>query len=126
MDERRGKCKRDGAGFVKLRRRRIGPGIAVDQGFKWPVLRTSLAHVDLILTEEDMRVDDPATVRANTAGQLIEDVVSVLLRANSGDGVDRADIHVSSCTPGSIGGLLFSFLSKIIMTQTSTLRYTMM
>jgi len=101
MGDRRGKCKRDSTGFVKLRCGRIGPGIAIDQGFTLPVLRTSLAHVDLILTQEDMRVYDPTTVRANTTGQLIEDVVSIMLLANRGNGVYRAVLHASSCAPRS-------------------------
>src|SRR5260370_14961028 len=101
MGKRRRKCKRDGTGFVKLRCGRIGPGIGIDQGFTLPVFRTSLAHVDLILTQKDMGVYDPTTVRANTAGQLIEDVVSVLLCANKGEGGYRAVLHASSCAPRS-------------------------
>src|SRR5260370_38444589 len=77
------------------------PGIGIDQGFTLPVFRTSLAHVDLILTQKDMGVYDPTTVRANTTGQLIEDIVSVLLCANRGDGGYRAVLHASSCAPRS-------------------------
>src|SRR5215469_9624070 len=86
MGERRGKRKRDSTGFVKLRRGRICPGIAIDQGFKLPMLRTSLPHVDLILTQED---------------QLVEDIASIVLLAHRWDGLYRAILHTVSCAPRS-------------------------
>src|SRR5437763_16173343 len=100
IDDRRGKCQGDGARLVKLGRRRIGLGITIDQGFKSPMLRTALTHVDLILTEDHLSVYHPAALGTNTAGQFIEDIVSVVLLAHRRDGVEWVYVHATSFATG--------------------------
>ena len=71
----------DGARLVEACCGGIGLSITIDQSFKQTMLRTTLAHIHFIVTQEDMRIDDAAALRANAAGQLIEDVVSIFFLA---------------------------------------------
>src|SRR5258708_1178124 len=57
--------QRDGAGLVEARGGSIGLSITIDQSFKQTMLWTPLAHIHLIVTQENMRIDDPTALRAN-------------------------------------------------------------
>ncbi len=77
------KGERDGARLVELRRRRVGLGIAVDERLVLPVLGAAFAHVDLVVAQEDVRVDHAAALGADAARELVEDVVGVVLRVDA-------------------------------------------
>ena len=49
-----------------------------DVGDATAVVRAALAHVDFIVTQEDLAIDDAAAGGADGAGEFVEDVVSVL------------------------------------------------
>src|SRR5215470_5966801 len=69
----------DGAGLVEAGVADVGFGVGVDQGLEWAVVGTPLAHEYPALAKQDLRVDHAPAVRTDAAGQLIEDVVGVLL-----------------------------------------------
>ena len=67
------------ARLVELRGIRIGLRVAINQPFEHAMIRAALAHVDLVVANQDVRVDHAPAFRANAARQFIEDVVGVLL-----------------------------------------------
>ena len=73
-------CQRNGARFVVLTERGVGPSVAVNEGLEGAALRAALAHEDLVVAQNDLRVDDLATVGADAASEFVEDVVGVLFR----------------------------------------------
>jgi len=58
--------------------RRVRLGIRVNQGLEGPTIGAALAHVDLVVAQEDLGVDHLPALGADAAGQFIEDVVGVL------------------------------------------------
>src|SRR6516165_1087995 len=82
--------ERDRSGFVVAAERDISFGIAIDKRLKWPAIRAALAHIDLVVPQQDLRVDHFPAIRANAARQLEEDIIRVpLLRDRRSSGISR-------------------------------------
>src|SRR5260370_6606809 len=71
--------QRNGAGFVVFAECRVGFRIGVNECLERPALRTALAHVNLVVTQNYLCIDDLATVRADAACEFVKDVVGVFL-----------------------------------------------
>ena len=85
-----GEFKRDGAGLVELRGVGVQLRVAIDQCFERSMIGAALAHVDLVVADQDVGVDDAAALGADAAGQFVEDVVRVFLQiGRCGQRVDR-------------------------------------
>ncbi|MEJ7697369.1 MAG: hypothetical protein WKF78_12295 [Candidatus Limnocylindrales bacterium] len=61
-------------GLVVLRLVHIRAGIGVDQPFEPAVIVATLAHIDLTIAQEHLRIDDRAALRADGARDLVEDL----------------------------------------------------
>src|SRR5216683_5965279 len=71
--------QRNGAGFVVFAECRVGFRIGVNECLERPALRTALAHVNLVVAQNYLCIDDLTTVRADAACEFVKDVVGVLL-----------------------------------------------
>ncbi len=71
--------QRNRARFVEFAEVRIGLRIAIDDRFEGAAVRAALGHVDLVIAQQNLRIDHLPTLRTNAARELIEDVVCVLL-----------------------------------------------
>ena len=74
-----GKLKGDRTRLVELGRAGVGLGIGIHQRFKQAVVGTSFAHKHLVVSQQDVGIDDPPALRTNAAGQLVENIARVLL-----------------------------------------------
>jgi hypothetical protein len=62
--ELQGNCAR----LVVAAGRYVGLGVTVNEIFETAVLGTSFAHVDFVVTQQDVAVDDPPAGGADAAG----------------------------------------------------------
>jgi hypothetical protein len=69
--------QRDRSRLVVLAVRHVRLGVPIDQRFKRPASGTPFPHVDLVVTEDHLTVDDAPAIRADASRQLVEDVVGV-------------------------------------------------
>src|SRR5260370_91962 len=51
---------------------------------EWSAFRAALAHVNFVVAQNDLCIDDLATVRADAARELVKDVVGVFLDSGRG------------------------------------------
>src|SRR6267143_4921224 len=68
---------RNGAGFVVFAKCRVGFCVAVHKSLERPTLRAALAHVNLVVAQKYLSIDDSSAVRANAASQFIENVICI-------------------------------------------------
>src|SRR5258707_3495495 len=71
--------ERNCAGFVVLREGAVCLSIAIDQSLEWSARGTALPHIDLIVSQNHLGIDDLAAVWTNAASQLVKDIVGVFL-----------------------------------------------
>src|SRR5258708_17447391 len=69
--------QRNGTGFVVFAECRIRFRVGVNECFERSALRAALAHVNLIVAQKDLSIDDSSAVRTNAASQFIEDVIGI-------------------------------------------------
>jgi hypothetical protein len=69
--------ERDGARLVVAQLSEVELRVGIDQRFERAVLRTALAHDDLVVTDVQLRVDHALAKGADRTGQLEKDLVSV-------------------------------------------------
>ncbi len=69
--------QRNGPGLVVLAVGDVGLRVAVDERLERAAGRTALPHVDLVVAQDHLGVDDPTALGADAARQLVEDVVGV-------------------------------------------------
>ena len=74
LEDLRGDACRGLPGFVVLRLVHVGPGVGVDQPLEPAVIVAALAHIDLAIAQEHLRIDDRAALRADGTRQLMEDL----------------------------------------------------
>src|SRR5260370_3585124 len=67
--------QRNGARFVVFAECRVGFRVGVNKCLKRSALWAALPHVNLVVTQKDLSVDDSSAVRANAARQFIENVI---------------------------------------------------
>ena len=75
----RRKLKRYRAWLVELRGIGIHACVAVYERFERPVLRAALPHIDFIVADQDLCIDDRAADGTNAAGKFIENIIGVFL-----------------------------------------------
>src|SRR5205807_7205734 len=85
---------RNGAGLVEFGRRGVKLRIAIYQPLEESVVRASLPHVDFVVADEDMAIDDAPAFGANGSSQLVEDVVGVLFRIGDDRVIGSRTSHV--------------------------------
>src|SRR6266851_1745870 len=71
--------ERNCAGFVVLPEGAVCLSIAIDQSLEWSALGTPLPHIDLVVSQNHLCIDDLAAVWTNAASQLVKDIVGVFL-----------------------------------------------
>ncbi len=67
----------NGARFVVFAECGVGFRIAVNKRLERPTLRAALAHVNFVVAQKNLSIDDSPAVRANAASQFIEDVIGI-------------------------------------------------
>ncbi len=55
--------------------RHVSFGIGVHERQERPALRTTLAHIDFVVTQQNFGIDDPPAIATNAARQLMENIV---------------------------------------------------
>ena len=68
----------DGAGFVELDGVDVHLGVGADDAFEPAVFGTPLSHVDLVVPDDYLSVDDGLAFGTDAAGELMEDIIGVL------------------------------------------------
>ncbi len=76
--------QRNGAGFVVFAKGRVRFRVGVNKRLERSALRAALAHVNLVVAQNDLCVDDFSAVRANAASQLVEDTIGIFLGEGRG------------------------------------------
>src|SRR5260370_40019164 len=71
--------ERNCAGFVVLPEGAVCLSIAIDQSLEWAARGTPLPHIDLIVSQNHLCVDDLASGWTNAASQLVSDIVGLFL-----------------------------------------------
>ena len=89
----RRKLKRYGAGFVELRGIGIHACVAVHERFERAVLRAALPHINLVVADQDLRVDDGSADRTYAAGKLIENIIGVFFECTRAEGRTVGTLH---------------------------------
>ena len=69
----------NGSRLVEFAECRVGFRVGVNKCFERSALRAALAHVDLVVAQNDLRIDDSSALGADAASQFVEDVVGILL-----------------------------------------------
>ena len=63
--------------LAKENKPEVGLRIGVHERLERPAFGAALTHVDLVVTQNDVRIDDASTLRTNAASQFMEDVVRI-------------------------------------------------
>src|SRR5260370_26381342 len=69
--------QRNGGRFVVFAECRVGFRGGVNKCLKRSALWAALAHVNLVVTQKDLSVDDSSALRANATSQFIENVIRI-------------------------------------------------
>ena len=69
----------EGAGLVKLDGVDVHLRVGADDALEPAVVRATFAHEDLVVTDDDLGIDDRLALGADASGQLVKYVVGVLL-----------------------------------------------
>ena len=69
--------QRNGARFVVFAECRVGFRVGVNKCLERSALRAALAHVNLVIAQKNLSVDDSSALRANAASQFIENVICI-------------------------------------------------
>ena len=69
--------QRNGAGFFVFAECRVGFCVAVNKYLERAALRAALAHVNLVVAQKNLSVDDSSALGANAASQFIENVIRI-------------------------------------------------
>ncbi len=98
----------NGPRLIELGQPSIGLRVAIDEGFEAAVVRASLSHVNLAVTQHDMGIDHAPALRTDAPGELEEDVVGVTLqlghrRRQFGHG-KVLQFRIGCATPHQIAG----------------------
>src|SRR5215510_3815166 len=73
----------DGARFVVFAERDVSRRVAINQSLKRTTLPAVLSHINFVVAQNDLRVDDFTANGADAASQFVEDEIGVfLLRAS--------------------------------------------
>jgi len=65
---------------------RIEFGVAKDERLELPMFGATFAHDHLVVTQEDVRVDQLLALRADATGELVEDFRAVYFLGGEGEG----------------------------------------
>ena len=76
--------KRNRARLIELAEVCVGLGIAINKRLEGTAVGAALGHVNLVVAQQDLGVDHFPALRADAAGEFIEDVVCVLLLGSQG------------------------------------------
>jgi len=79
-------CQWNRSRLVVGRERRVGFGVGVDERGKRPTVGAALAHIDLLVTKDDLGIDNLSTAGTYAARKLMEHVVGIF----PGTAFDRA------------------------------------
>ena len=89
----RRKLKRYGARFVEFRGIGIHACVAVHERFERPVLRAALPHIDLVVADQDLCVDDGSADGTYAPGKLVENIIGVFFECRRAEGRTVGTLH---------------------------------
>ena len=70
--------QRNRAGLIEFSKCRVGFRVSIDKCFERSTLRAAFAHVNFVIAQNDLRIDDSSALGTDAAGQLVEDVIGIL------------------------------------------------
>src|SRR5580658_3277524 len=76
-------CERNRPGLVVRRERCVGFRVGVDERHEWPTVGTALAHIDLVIPQQNLAVYNLSAVGTNAAREFMEYVLDIFPRTSS-------------------------------------------
>ena len=74
----------NGSRLVEFAKCCVGFRVRVNKCFERSALRAALAHVNLVVAENDLRIDDSSAFGADASSQFVEDVIGILFAGRNG------------------------------------------